>query len=302
MTALRLTTGLMALAAMTASCDEAGSPPSPVPPAVSPPELGAGEEQRLPDGGADDGSAADDASASDDAAADVGEEPPPGPFLSCDDGPFFPVRVGNSWTFEVRERRGITVVKINRVAAEEPIPVEGPHQGRMAFRFETLTGRDTSLKTVSWQAYDGGRLVRYAERQFSPGSGGRILVQFSHWEPYRTRFDEGFIHFDPAQSWPESYLDVKRNLSYLVNPEMPSITTGSAPHTDHWAVQALDEEVVVPAGRFKALRVRKLLNSTSDERGKTYWFARCVGKVKEIGLIGVKGGQDEFLTSFSVQL
>jgi hypothetical protein len=266
-------------------------PPGGVPPVVNPPELGAGEELPPPVDAGSDGDVAE--------AADA-DPPDAGPLLSCADGPYFPVQVGNSWTFEIRTKFGaVANLKLNKVAALEAVPVEGPHLGKTAFRFETYGGNSGGLKAVSWQtleaAPEGVRLVRFAEMQYDPGKG--VLEQISYWEPSRVRFDSGFAMFSIDQRWTEKYDDFKwapglREFADIKN------------HADNWIVQAVDEEVVVPAGRFKALRVKKLLNSTSDEKGKTYWFARCVGKVKELGAVlggpANLNGQDEFLTAFTV--
>jgi hypothetical protein len=56
---------------------------------------------------------------------------------------------------------------------------------------------------------------------------------------------------------------------------------------------AVDEPVTVPAGTFNCLRVRRRA-SQQDGSDKTYWFAKGVGKVKEVG------GQTEELTSVTI--
>ncbi len=273
---------------MTGACDKAparGEAPGVHPGRPNPPELGAGEEATAMSVDAAASSDVGDEATPDDAAATS-------PVSSCSDGSYFPIAVGNVWRYQIRGRLGeVKRDKWNRVVSEEPIPVEGPHHGKLAFRLESSLGAERALKAVSWQNIVDGRLVRYAEMSYGPDSG--VHTQTSQWEPYRTRFDTAFPASALGQRWTEKYVDQKVWFSPARPPEVQTTL-----HEDIWIVVAVDEEVVVPAGTFKALRVRKLLNSTSDERGKTYWFARCVGKVKEVGV--ASGGHDESLLEYSV--
>jgi hypothetical protein len=58
-----------------------------------------------------------------------------------------------------------------------------------------------------------------------------------------------------------------------------------------WMVEAVDEMLTVSAGTFLTLRVRK---TTSGNADNTYWFAKGVGKVQEMG------EQVETLTSYLI--
>ena len=288
----------LALCALLAGCGSDPSPPAvdAGPPPPPPPEIGSGQEgvpvpppvdaapppvDRQP---ADD-AGGDDAGADDAGAADA---PPPGPILSCADGPYFPFRAGNTWTYLVTENTGGRFVKMNRVIGPEPVPVEGPHFGKPALRAETY-GRGVGPKAVSWQVVNGTRLIRYAELEYD--NGGRLDVT-QYWVPHRLRLDEDPSMLLVGLKYSETYMDHKQ-IPLRPNPE-------TTQHTDVWTVEAVDEVVTVPRGTFKAVRLKKLLNSTSDERGKTYWFARCVGKIKERGVQGT--GQHEDLVEFNVQL
>src|SRR4051812_24841797 len=67
---------------------------------------------------------------------------------SCESGPFFPLTVGNKWTYRVVQVGVAPSTKTQTVTAMEPIPVDGPHKGKIAYRLETRKGADD--KTVSW--------------------------------------------------------------------------------------------------------------------------------------------------------
>jgi hypothetical protein len=229
-------------------------------------EIGTGSEGVVPGG----------------AAAATGPVTPP----VCDDGSYFPMSPGRTWTFLVTKAGDMPFTKVQRVLDLEPVPIEGSHFGKMGFRVETNSGKAGILKTVSWQFQEGTRLARYGERQTSLGTGRPHLVEY--WDPPRTRLDQAPELLVPGAGWKEVYLDYKFD---------PTSGNSVTLHTDYWYLEAIDEVVTVPAGVFKTIRVKKLLNSDSDERGKTYWFSRCLGKVKERG---IRGQRNEDLVSFTV--
>ncbi len=59
-----------------------------------------------------------------------------------------------------------------------------------------------------------------------------------------------------------------------------------------WVVEAIDDAVQVPAGSFRAVRLRKVGGDGTE--GKLVWYAPGVGKVKE------QGGKHEVLASFRI--
>ncbi|MBI3179816.1 MAG: hypothetical protein HYZ27_09150, partial [Deltaproteobacteria bacterium] len=61
--------------------------------------------------------------------------------------------------------------------------------------------------------------------------------------------------------------------------------------TTTFAVEAIDESVVVPAGTFTCVRIKRTVVGGA---AKTYWYAAGVGKVKEVG------GRTESLVTHSV--
>lgn len=59
-----------------------------------------------------------------------------------------------------------------------------------------------------------------------------------------------------------------------------STKTGKTTHT--YTVVAIDEEVTVPAGTFKAVIIERL--NPGNRETKRFWFAKGVGKVRELDL------------------
>jgi hypothetical protein len=107
------------------------------------------------------------------------------------------------------------------------------------------------------------------------------------WQPARLRLDESPPRLVPRASWREDYVEAVWRFGG---------TAESRPHTEIWTVEAADEPCAVPGkGSFACVRVGKA-GPSGD--GKVYWFARCIGKVKETGRHGV--GQTEELVDFAV--
>lgn len=179
-------------------------------------------------------------------------------------GRFMPLATGMSWNFRVTNRTDGTIgVKTQTVGALED--VGGSKAGTMAYR---LTTTKTGGSVVSWQEDVGERIIRHREQDMAGGTQGDEI-----YDPYKLRVDETEAHTAVDASWTESYDET-------ATPAGSTVST-TTPKTETWTVEAVDEQVTVPAGTFCALRVRKV--SAADVAGsdKTYWFVRGVGKVKE---------------------
>ena len=198
------------------------------------------------------------------AIAACGTQPPyePGEHESL-----FPLTAGDSWTFVVRETDGDVKQKIQSVE-------EDKGDGSFILRTET----DGDAFTVSVQAVIDGQLVRVSEES---GKGGVVTD--------RIRFDPPDVRVDLKASrlgagydsnYVEHHLDASGNV----------ISSKEKRH--HFVVEAVDQAIDVPAGQFRALRVRR------DQEGgssKTYWFVRGVGKIREVG------GQVEELSAWELK-
>jgi hypothetical protein len=208
------------------------------------------------------------ASAGDDGGSDA---------LGGGTGPYLPWAVGNSWTYQVDEL-GVLSTKVTTVGALEPVGGNGPHAATMANQVTTTKG--ASDRTVSWQAPLGDLIVRFREQAFQASTGQ--LAQEEHWSPPKLHLDMGSAHVVAGASWLEVYEETKQPVTGT-----PSVATAR----DRWTVLAVDQEVTVPAGTFRALVLQKAGGSTA----KQYWYVRGVGKVKETG------GQTEKLVSYQVE-
>jgi hypothetical protein len=82
------------------------------------------------------------------------------------------------------------------------------------------------------------------------------------WTPHKLRLDEAPAHIVPHSRWDEMYTEMMQN---------PLEAPTTRARVDFWFIEADDEIVHVPAGTFKAMRIRK--RTTDADDGKTYWFA-----------------------------
>ena len=203
--------------------------------------------------------------------ADSGTEP------EDSDKPYLPWTVGNTWTYRVTNGGEVTT-KVVTIEEEEAVGGSGPHAEDMALRVVTKKGE--SDQTISWQARDGDRVLRYREQSFHATTGELELEE--HWDPYKLHFDGTVEHTAAKASWLESYDETK------IHAKDGSEETAAS--RDRWVVDSPEEEVTVPAGTFRAVVVQKAGGSDV----KTYWYVRGVGKVKETG------GQTEELVSYEV--
>ncbi len=205
----------------------------------------------------------------DGSAADAGNVQP-------STGPLYPWKLGNSWTYRTTED-GEVSSKVTTLASEEMVGGTGPNATKMAFKVVTKKG--STDQTISWQALEGERVVRYREQSFKASTGELELEEY--WEPSKLHFDMSAAHTAAEAAWVEEYKETKLPVA-----EASSTDT----ERDAWSVDGVDQLVTVPAGTFRALIVRKAGGSNL----KSYWYVPGIGKVKETG------GQTEELESYQV--
>ena len=206
-----------------------------------------------------------------------GDDAPELPASDCaETGRYLELRPGASWTYRVTDVDGVVEQKTQTVGALETMA--GAKAGVQAYRLTTTKGGGGM--TISWQEDRGSSIVRHAEEDNSGANTTREL-----YVPYRTRVDESEAHLVAGMSWTETYTEQVTDSAGM---------TTTADKSETWIVQAIDEDVTVPAGRFCSLRVRRT-STVGGQAGsdKTYWFVRGIGKVKETG-----AGQTEELESY----
>lgn len=192
------------------------------------------------------------------------------------EGRYLELRAGASWTYRVSDQGNGQISEKTQTVGELE-DVGGAKAGVTAFR---VTTTKPAGSVVSWQEDTGESIVRHREQD---SSGVNSTDEF--YTPLRTRFDGSADRMVVGATWDESYTETVSE-----NGAAATVTN----KVESWTVMAVDETVVVPAGRFCAIQLRRA-SSVDGNPGsiKTYWFTRSIGKIKEVG-----ENQTETLESF----
>jgi hypothetical protein len=180
---------------------------------------------------------------------------------------YLPLEVGNTWTYKVTPLGGQPVNKTNTVEAFED--AGGMHAGVMAYRVRTDKVGGT---TIGWQQDTGNSVVRLREDDYDTTM---TLQTSTDYEPNKLRIDESGAHLAVnaqfVQSFSESIHDAIANTNMTVA------------KNETWTVIATDEQLTVPAGTFTCLHLKRTGTNTGGVAvTKEFWFAKGVGKIKEL--------------------
>lgn len=207
---------------------------------------------------------------------------------------YFPLAVGNSWTYRVTEiDTNATYVKVQTVESREAVGGSSPAADTTAFRLLTRKrpGAADEDRTLSWQSWAGTRLLRHREVTFAPGVATAAQAKTElFWVPARLRFDArpGGQDLGGKPKWTETFDERETDLSTGGGALTPC-PPGGCTKTEAWEVLGEEDCNLAPAPvinggtrpSLRCLRVRKQGGTESD---KYYDFAPGIGKVREVGL------------------
>jgi hypothetical protein len=221
---------------------------------------------------------------------------PPGDTGTPVGGDYFPFAVGNVWEYEVLQAGQATERKVQTIVRMEAVGA-GPDKDKVVFRVESRRPDGIGDATISWQAREGSKVVRYREQACSAGSvilaNGTVdkctVTEEDTWSPARIRIDEmpKGMPYAKDLSWDETYTETKTTINLVRTPPM---TTTNEVHTSKWTVI----DVGTTVGTYKDCVV--LRKTSMQDVAKTYTFCKGVGKVKEEG-----AGQTENLVKFTLK-
>lgn len=182
------------------------------------------------------------------------------------EGRYFPLETGFTWTYSATDLdSGQREIKSQTVGDLEVL--DGAKSGIEAFR---VTTEKPGGMVISWQEDTGAAVLRHLEHDLAGGTQTEEL-----YDPYKVRIDESDSRIVVGATWTDQYTE-----------QIVEVGTGqqsTTPKTETWDVQAVDEEITVPAGTFCALRVHRTSMAVNSGSDKMYWFARGVGKIRESG-------------------
>jgi hypothetical protein len=198
-----------------------------------------------------------------------------------DPSQLLPLKTGNFWTYVVTDETGVPTPKTQTVMEQGPVGGAGPDAAVNAFRMVTRKGVNGMDETISWQARVGTRVLRYREQAYMANPPHALELE-EHWAPAKLRVEETPERMVAGATWLETGQETK-------------LPVGGTPTTtevqDRWTVTAERQAVTVQGKSYEVL----ILTKTGAMTQKTYWWARGIGKVKEIGV-----NQTEELLSWNV--
>jgi hypothetical protein len=192
--------------------------------------------------------------------------------------------VGNSWTYKVTQPVNGVSTKTTVVDKMQVVGGTGPNAAKMAFHVITMkTSGGVSDTSESWQdVLSDDTVVRYRELAYAAGS--TTPNGEDYWDPYKLRVDNAPAHTVKAAAWDEIYTETK----------VAAGTPTSASRKDGWVVDDVDVACgPVQGAMLSCIKFSKKVDGAAS--GKSYWYARCVGKVRE------EGAQTEELTDYTVK-
>ncbi len=182
-----------------------------------------------------------------------------------------PVAIGNTWVYE--EIGGVDPGTVTKTVTETQT-----YRDQNTFVFETTQTNSVTTKRSNWLV-DGERVVRLRQERYDSAD---VLQNYREYEP-------GFLRMSNALNEVGVELVEEHTRTEFLADGTKGIP---APKTYTWTVEAVDEEVTVPAGTFSCVRVHRV---DSDVGEKTYWYAEGVGKVREEGPT-----EDEELADYTI--
>ena len=177
-----------------------------------------------------------------------------------------PLAVGWRWTYDVSDDGAAATRKATTVETLED--VGGTKVGTVAYRVRT---EKTDGVTVSWQEDTCDGVVRHREQSLDLAG---VLESDQYYVPGKQRVDDSAAHKVAGATWVTEYTEVEED------PATGAIETRSK--ADRWTIEAVDEEITVPAGTYRAIRIRRV-GEEDGQAEKRYWFAPGVGKLREEG-------------------
>lgn len=211
-----------------------------------------------------------------------GQEDPPAAVLQ----PYHPLVDGAWWEYQHSdwsERVTVTATTL---------------EGTPAFLMTDSPNPDDNLRSDTVLVVEGGRVLRKTKQEYLMGTDGSATLESS------VDYGVGFTRFD--ESWAEQAAGYRETPEYerVETPAgVPARPAEARRHT--FEILRLSDPVQTSVGTFDCIQIRRTKDweaaadglDASDAEPKLFWFARGVGKVRELN---PETGRGEVLTGFSI--
>ncbi len=197
---------------------------------------------------------------------------------------YYPMAVGNSWTYLETFDMGGSEHLFYEVTGIETVDLPYGDLGQQELFALENTFADTPLeKRIQFIGDDG---VRADRLQHLIWDRDGVLTKQRDFVPGFLRFDRQKVSV--GEQWSESvdrFTDLKDGTAVVQSTVIYQ-----------YEIIAADEPVTVPAGTFECLKVKRTVTVGTDPEEKIYFFAKGIGKVKEV----TTGLKMEELTSVQI--
>ena len=201
--------------------------------------------------------------------------------------PYDPLVAGASWDYQHDDwTEHVTM---------EPTTLE---TGESAFLMTDSPNPKDGIRSTATLVSRDGRVLRVYKEEYLVAADAEAMLKDSvTYGVGFTRFDEGWASKPVGFRETPEYERVETPAGAAAKP------TQGRKHT--FELLSLSESVSTPLGSFDCIKIRRTKDWQAEEEGldasdaqpKIYWFARGVGKVRELNLDSGKG---ELLVNYSI--
>jgi hypothetical protein len=212
-----------------------------------------------------------------------GQEPPVEPGVLA---PYHPLVAGAWWEYEHDDWT-------------ERVTLSGASfEGEAAFLMTDSPNPKDDLRSDATLLARQGRVLRVSKQEYLIGANAEATLESS------VSYGVGFTRFD--ESWASQPVGFKETPAYERTEAPPGGAPKAAePRRHTFEILSLSEPVATPRGTFDCIKIRRTKDwqaevdglDASDAQPKLFWFARAVGKVRELNLDTNSG---ELLSDYSI--
>jgi len=211
-----------------------------------------------------------------------GQQPPPPPATTL--APYQPLADGAWWDYQHAD----WVEKVTLSASN--------WDGESAFIMSASPNPKDGVRSDATLVARDGRVSRVFKQEYLVGPNAEATLKDS------VDYGAGFTRFD--ESWAQQAVGFEETPEYERVETPAGGTAKPAEARRHtFRILSLSEQVSTPLGNFDCIEIRRTKDWQAEEQGldaadaqpKLFWFARGVGKVRELNLDSGKG---ELLTDY----
>ena len=206
---------------------------------------------------------------------------------SSSDAPYDPLVAGSWWDYQHDDwTEHVTLAATTLDGGESAFVMTDSPNPKDGIRSDaTLVARE-------------GRVLRVYKQEYLIGANDEATLKDS------VSYGSGFTRFD--EGWADKPIGFRETPEYeRVETPAGGVSKPAEGRRHTFELLSLSEQVTTPLGTFDCIQIRRTKDWQAEEEGldasdaqpKVFWFARGVGKVRELNLDSGKG---ELLVNYSI--